>query len=77
MSYDSKLGQGHIAAGAEPGTMAGTASCSIGGGSGQFAAASGFITSTFTVNEWGELNDFQSGLIFLPEEEAAVTENQI
>ena len=62
---------GHIAAGPEPGTMAGTATCSIGGGSGQFAAASGFINSTFTVTDSGELNDFQSGLIFIPEEAVA------
>jgi hypothetical protein len=63
----STLGQGHVTAGLEPGTMAGTASWKVEGGEGQFAAARGFITSTFTISDSGERSDFHCGLIFLPE----------
>jgi hypothetical protein len=62
----STLGQGHIQASPEPGTMAGTAVWKIEGGEGQFARASGFISSTFTLTEAGELSDFHCGLIMLP-----------
>jgi hypothetical protein len=47
--------------------MAGSASWRIVSGEGQFAAARGFITSTFTINNSGEPSDFHCGLIFLPE----------
>ena len=63
----STAGPGHLKSSPDPRTLAGTASCNIRGGRGQFAAASGFITSTFTLTDSGELNDFHSGLIFLPE----------
>ena len=63
----SSIGQGHLAASLEPGTLAGTATCHIDGGEGQFAAACGFITSNFTLTLIGEFDDFHSGLIFLPE----------
>ena len=63
----STVGNGHMTAGLEPGTMAGTASWKIEGGEGQFAAAQGFINSTFTISGSGERSDFHCGLIFLPE----------
>jgi hypothetical protein len=63
----STLGHGHFARSVEPGILAGTASWRVDGGQGQFAAASGYITSTFTLSESGELNDVHCGLIFLPE----------
>jgi len=63
----STLSDGHITAGLEPGAMAGTSSWKIEGGRGQFAAARGFISSTFTVSDTGELSDYHCGLIFLPE----------
>ena len=63
----STVGKGHVAAGVEPGTMAGTASWRVEGGEGQFAAARGFINSTFTITGSGERSDFHCGLIFLPE----------
>jgi hypothetical protein len=63
----STIGQGHVAAGVEPGTMAGTSSWKVNSGEGQFAAARGFITSNFTINGTGERSDFHCGLIFLPE----------
>jgi hypothetical protein len=43
------------------------ASWKVEGGDGQFAAARGFITSTFTIGDSGERSDFHCGLI-LPEE---------
>jgi hypothetical protein len=63
----STLGQGHMASDLEPGVMAGTASWKVEGGEGQFAEATGFITSTFTIKESGERSDFHCGLIFLPD----------
>jgi hypothetical protein len=64
----STLGEGHFTTSIAPGTMAGSASWKVEGGAGRFAAARGFITSNFTLNERGELSDFHSGLIFVPEE---------
>jgi len=63
----STVGRGHVAAGFEPGTMAGAATWRVEGGEGQFAAARGFIASNFTINDSGERKDFHCGLIFLPE----------
>jgi hypothetical protein len=64
----STLGDGHFATNIAPGTMAGSASWKVEGGAGRFAAARGFISSNFTINDAGELSDFQCGLIFVPEE---------
>lgn len=63
----STLDKGHFTSGIAPGLMAGTVSWKIEGGSGQFAHAQGFITSNFLLTESGDLSDYQSGLIFLPE----------
>lgn len=63
----STVGEGRITMGVEPGTMAGAASWKVEGGEGQFAAARGFIASTFTITKSGERSDFHCGLIFLPE----------
>lgn len=63
----STLGEGHFTTSIAPGTMAGSASWKVDGGAGRFAAARGFITSNFTINERGELSDFHCGLIFVPE----------
>jgi len=62
----SPLGDGHFTTNLEPGVMAGTASWKVEGGEGQFTAATGFITSNFTINESGERSDFHCGLIFVP-----------
>ena len=56
---------GYLGPSAVSGLMAGTVSWRVDGGSGQFNSATGFITSTFTLNEAGELNDYHCGLIFL------------
>jgi hypothetical protein len=63
----STVGEGHLIADVEPGMLAGTASWRVDGGEGQFAAARGFINSTFTISDRGERSDFHCGLIFLPE----------
>ena len=58
---------GHLAPSTQPGMMAGTVSLHIDGGEGQFASATGFISSTFTLTDTGDLSDYQCGLIFLPD----------
>ena len=63
----STVANGHFTSSPEPGSITGTANWKIEGGSGQFAGASGFISSTFVLTESGDLNDIQSGLIFLPD----------
>lgn len=50
-----------------PGVLAGAVSWKIDGGTGRFTSASGFITSTFTVTESGELSEYQCGLVFVAE----------
>ena len=66
----STIGQGRFTTGHGPGTMTGTVVCNIEGGEGEFAAACGFISSTFTLSGSGELINLHSGLIFLPETSA-------
>jgi hypothetical protein len=56
---------GHMRPSAVPGTMVGSVSWHIQGGKGRFQSATGLITSTFTLNGSGELNEYQCGLIFV------------
>jgi hypothetical protein len=58
--------EGRVEKASQPGLMAGAAIWRIEGGKGQFAGASGFITSNFYLNEAGELTDNQFGVIFVP-----------
>jgi hypothetical protein len=58
--------EGYVHRAAEPGLMAGAAIWRVEGGRGQFAGASGFITSNFYFNQAGELTDNQFGVIFVP-----------
>jgi hypothetical protein len=58
---------GQISPSGVPGVLAGAVTWRIDGGEGRFASASGFISSTFTVTESGELSEYQCGLLFLPE----------
>jgi hypothetical protein len=51
---------------AGPHTLAGAASWKVEGGEGQFAQATGLITSNFTLDETGVRNDYQLGVIFIP-----------
>ena len=50
-----------------PGVLAGAVSWKVDGGEGRFASASGYIASTFTVTESGELSEYQCGLVFVSE----------
>jgi hypothetical protein len=50
-----------------PGVLAGAVSWRVDGGDGRFASASGYITSTFTLTDAGELNEYQCGLVFIPD----------
>lgn len=56
---------GHLAPSALPRLMSGTVGWRVEGGIGRFEGATGLITSTFTLNDEGELSDYQCGLIFV------------
>jgi hypothetical protein len=60
------LDRGHAAPSPEPGVTAGAVIWQIEGGEGQFAGASGLITSNFYFNMEGEVTDNQFGVIFAP-----------
>ena len=59
------LGTGHLAPSPNPGVRQGTVTWELDGGSGQFADASGRITSNFTVTDEGQVADDHLGVIFL------------
>lgn len=59
--------RGHLLPSPEPGAMTGTARWEIEGGKGQFADARGFISSAFTLNGLGDLDELHCGMIFIPE----------
>lgn len=60
------VAQGYVAPSKEPGITAGAVIWKVEGGEGQFAGASGLITSNFYFNEAGEVTDNQFGVIFVP-----------
>lgn len=64
------LGHGVIRPAPETGFRLASAMCEIDGGSGNLAAASGRITSSFLVSDTGELTEHQVGLVFVGSEEA-------
>jgi hypothetical protein len=45
--------------------MCGAVTWKVEGGEGQFEGATGLITSNFTLNDQGEINDYQLGLLFI------------
>ena len=47
------------------GTMAGSVSWHVQGGTGRFESATGLITSIFTLTDSGDLSEYQCGLIFV------------
>jgi hypothetical protein len=61
------VGGGHMERSAERGRMAGSASWRVEGGEGQFESATGFIASTFTIGDDGDLSEYHCGMIFMPE----------
>jgi hypothetical protein len=60
------VNQGYVAPTNEPGITAGAVIWRVEGGEGQFAGASGLITSNFYFNVDGEVTDNQFGVIFVP-----------
>lgn len=59
------LGTGSLVQSAQPGLRHGTVIWELDGGSGRFAAATGRISSSFTLTDDGDVTDSQDGLIFL------------
>ena len=57
--------KGHLSPSALPGVMAGTVIWRVEGGTGRFVSATGFVASTFTLTDSGELSDYHCALIFL------------
>jgi len=60
------VNEGHAEPTAAPGITAGAVIWRVRGGEGQFAGASGFITSNFFFDMSGEVTDNQFGVIFVP-----------
>ncbi len=61
----STVGQGYLAASADPRLRHGTVTWRVEGGEGQFEGASGLITSNFTIGEDGQVVDNHFGLLFV------------
>ena len=61
----STVGQGHLGDSPEPKVKSGAVMWRIDGGEGQFAGASGYITSNFTMDEAGRVTDNQFGVIYV------------
>ncbi len=62
----STVGQGYVSAGAEPGTSHGTVMWQVEGGEGQFAGATGLITSNALLDANLGGVDHQFGVIYVP-----------
>jgi hypothetical protein len=61
----STVGSGYLAASADPARKHGTVMWQVDGGDGQFAGASGLITSNFFVDDDGEVIDYHLGVILV------------
>jgi hypothetical protein len=59
------VGQGHLAPSADPKHMHGAVTWRVEGGEGQFAGATGLITSNFILSDSGDVVDHQFGVIFV------------
>lgn len=65
-SFDfSTVGEGYMGSSPESGLAHGAITWRIENGTGQFAGATGLITSNFTFSQQGEVNDCQFGVIWL------------
>jgi hypothetical protein len=58
--------QGYLGPSAEPGLTQGAVTWRIDRGEGQFAGASGLITSNFFVSATGEVSDYHCGVLWVP-----------
>jgi hypothetical protein len=61
----STVGQGYLGDSPEPKVKSGAVMWRVEGGEGQFAGASGYITSNFTMDEAGKVTDNQFGVIYV------------
>ncbi len=61
----STVGEGHMEPSADPTTVAGAVSWKVDRGEGQFAGATGYITSNFQVSSTGEVTDHHVGVIYV------------
>jgi hypothetical protein len=61
----STVGQGYLGSSPDPKLRHGSVMWRVDGGEGQFAGASGLITSNFTVSETGEVTDNHLGVVFV------------
>jgi hypothetical protein len=61
----STVGQGYLGASPDPKLKNGSVTWRVDSGEGQFATASGFITSNFTISDAGEVTDNHFGVIFV------------
>jgi hypothetical protein len=59
------VGQGYLGDSPEPKLKSGAVMWPVDGGEGQFAGASGYITSNFTMDEAGHVTDNQFGVIYV------------
>jgi hypothetical protein len=62
----STVGSGYLGPGADPGRKQGAVAWRVEGGEGQFAGASGLITSNFFVDEQLGVVDHHFGVLLLP-----------
>ena len=60
----STVERGYLGDSADPKLKSGAVMWRVDGGEGQFAGASGYITSNFTLSDAGEVTDNQFGVIF-------------
>jgi hypothetical protein len=63
--YFSTVGQGYIGSSADPQLKHGSVIWKVERGEGQFAGATGLITSNFFVSDSGEVTDNHFGVLFL------------
>ena len=61
----SSIEHGYLGDSAEPKLKSGAVMWRVEGGEGQFAGATGYITSNFTLSDTGEVTDNQFGVIFV------------
>jgi hypothetical protein len=61
----STVERGYLGDCAQPGLKSGVVMWRVDGGEGQFAGASGYITSNFTLSDAGDVTDNHFGVIFV------------